>query len=608
MSSKLALPPLTGMPPDVQAAFRAVAAWAKSSGAASGSDQKTALVQAPQQTQRVMVGSPGARPASSLSAFSPEVPTIKNESIIRSIFSNSALVEPIQLNASVVFQSGTSTTGVGIGAGGIIGKNNAYAYAGYDGYTFGISAEDGSFFFGPQVNDPDPARKQIIFDVGTGVFQFGSDIVVKRSSGSLQTLEDIASASGYTSTDLQADLAAGVGTILAGQGGNYRMHVDTTGAKVVLYHKDAVFKGTAAAGSNKPALGITAAGIAMGYNRSSDGAWVDSVAIDSSGNASFAGTITANSIISVSATCNGTSMGTVVSNAANGASAYSSLSNKLDKNASYVMGASSEFQTSGYAGGNGMMFSNNGIIARSGGVNKFVIASNGDATFSGSLSAASGSFAGNISTSGYVIATGSTSSAGYYGAIIGDSGTSMLHSGVMGIGHGANPGVRAYNVDGAGNGVDGYSSQGVGVHGYSGSSSGVQGDASSASNYGVIAYGYGAGQAINIDRALKWGSYIYSAPNGSTTTYLCANGTWSTPTASASWGGITGTLSSQTDLNNALAGKLSTSGTAANSSALGGYSVASFPIYKSVSAYSGGATYRVYVNWGGTYLYLLATL
>lgn len=45
--------------------------------------------------------------------------------------------------------------------------------------------------------------------------------------------------------------------------------------------------------------------------------------------------------------------------------------------------------------------------------------------------------------------------------------------------------------------------------------------------------------------------------SGSTTAFLRGDGTWVTPTASAAWGGITGTLSSQTDLQTVLDLKLS---------------------------------------------------
>lgn len=42
------------------------------------------------------------------------------------------------------------------------------------------------------------------------------------------------------------------------------------------------------------------------------------------------------------------------------------------------------------------------------------------------------------------------------------------------------------------------------------------------------------------------------ASGGGTTNFLRADGTWAAPTASATWGSITGTLSTQTDLNTAL--------------------------------------------------------
>jgi|SRR5690242_16924713 len=47
------------------------------------------------------------------------------------------------------------------------------------------------------------------------------------------------------------------------------------------------------------------------------------------------------------------------------------------------------------------------------------------------------------------------------------------------------------------------------------------------------------------------------ASGGGTTNFLRADGTWTTPSASVAWGGITGTLSSQTDLQTALDGKWS---------------------------------------------------
>lgn len=140
-------------------------------------------------------------------------------------------------------------------------------------------------------------------------------------SGGSTTMQDLIDASGST-FDLQGALDAGVTNVLAGIGSNYRLNVDTANALVTFQHKDAVYKGSASPGSVKTALGISSAGIAMGYNRASDGAWVDSVSIDASGNPVFAGTIAANSIIVNSATVDGVTFGAIKSNAANGDTAY----------------------------------------------------------------------------------------------------------------------------------------------------------------------------------------------------------------------------------------------------------------------------------------------
>ena len=50
------------------------------------------------------------------------------------------------------------------------------------------------------------------------------------------------------------------------------------------------------------------------------------------------------------------------------------------------------------------------------------------------------------------------------------------------------------------------------------------------------------------------------ASGGGTTNFLRADGTWAAPTASTAWGSITGTLSSQTDLNTALDAKVDVAG------------------------------------------------
>lgn len=151
-------------------------------------------------------------------------------------------------------------------------------------------------------------------------------------SGTGQTLQDmiddIATFVGGT-FNLQAALDSGVTNIVSGIGADYRMKVDTAGAFVAFHHKDAVYQGTAVSGSGvRPAIGLSAAGIAMGYNRAVDGAWVSSVAIDASGNASFAGTIAANSIIVNSATIDGVTVGTIAGNASD-AKAHSLLTGNV---------------------------------------------------------------------------------------------------------------------------------------------------------------------------------------------------------------------------------------------------------------------------------------
>lgn len=114
--------------------------------------------------------------------------------------------------------------------------------------------------------------------------------------GSSVTLGDLA-AGGYTTADLEADLAAGVGSILAGSGSSYKMWVDTGGAKIEIGHKDLNLSGLGAGytGTLRSGLVISSAGIGAGYNRKSDGAWVNALAIDASGSASFSGAIYASS-------------------------------------------------------------------------------------------------------------------------------------------------------------------------------------------------------------------------------------------------------------------------------------------------------------------------
>ena len=157
-----------------------------------------------------------------------------------------------------------------------------------------------------------------------GTLQAGSIIAgsVRLNNTSGPTLDSIAAG-----TDVQAALTAGVTNILAGIGSNFRLNVDAANGFIAVQHKDAVFLGNAAAGSVKPALGISASGIGIGYNRASDGAWVTSITLDASGNGAFLGTLTAGSIITNSVTVDGVTIGTIKTNAQTGSTHSTSTGN-----------------------------------------------------------------------------------------------------------------------------------------------------------------------------------------------------------------------------------------------------------------------------------------
>lgn len=233
--------------------------------------------------------------------------------------------------------------------------------------------------------------------------------------------------------------------------------------------------------------------------------------VDSNGNmtctgATVTGTLAANSIIANTVTIDGITIGAIATGSAQGSAAYLGLTYKIDKNASYVMGASSEFKTSGFDSGNGMNFTNNGIIARKGGNNTFVISNDGTATFAGALSAASGSFAGDLVTGGNVECHGLSSVSVYlpkFGLSVASSisGTGAtvvsgyLRSGLLGVGSAAS-GLIA--------GVVGYAAEqslGYGVIGY-GSSVGVYGQSSGSSGVGVLASNEDGGVGLQVSGAM----------------------------------------------------------------------------------------------------------
>ncbi|NBS86450.1 MAG: hypothetical protein EBS58_07185, partial [Micrococcales bacterium] len=133
------------------------------------------------------------------------------------------------------------------------------------------------------------------------------------------------------------------------------------------------------------------AGLGTKFNLTDGSITSKNFVIDTSGNATFNGTITGGSIAST-ALISDTPASTVVSNAANGATAYSSLSNKLDKQATYILGTDLatnqvSFKTSQYDLGSGLVITNTGILGKKSGITTFAIDTNGDATFTGVVTA-----------------------------------------------------------------------------------------------------------------------------------------------------------------------------------------------------------------------------
>lgn len=92
--------------------------------------------------------------------------------------------------------------------------------------------------------------------------------------------------------------------------------------------------------------------------------------------------------------------------------------------------------------------------------------------------------------------------------------------------------------------------------------------------------GSAAAPAIYIDGRLSWGPYSYTAPPGDSTKFLCANGTWATPSGGGSSGVTsfntrTGAVSlTYNDVNTAVNGQtlgVNVTGTSGDSSKLGGH-------------------------------------
>jgi len=317
--------------------------------------------------------------------------------ITKDILENSATA--ITVTSSNLFTyPGTNQAGLFVGSGGIQGRDPS------GNVTFSIASIDGDAEF-------------------AGTIKAGSvlvDSIVLQGSGRSLAIID-AGATGYTQTQLNADLTSGVANIVAGTGSDFILDVNAAGGIVSFRHKDAVYNGTAAAGSNKPALAITANGIAMGYNQSSDGAWINSVALSSSGNLSVLGEITAGSVISTGATISGTllTFQDVVDKVNEAPGGGDSTVSVLENSGTTVtMTSSNLFKTT--TGLGGVFIGGGGLFGKNtSGTTTFAIdGATGAATFAGTISGGS-----NIDITGTARFKGSTSSGGTtYGGVFNETG------------------------------------------------------------------------------------------------------------------------------------------------------------------------------------------
>ena len=375
-----------------------------------------------------------------------------------------------------------------------------------------------------------------------GASTFGSGV----SSTNITNL-----APSYTLDTLTADLKRGAAEVITGvTNGTTVMKLEPAGQYVVFQHKDASVLGTtgAYAGTIRTGLGITSTGILGGYNRTSDGAWQTTFAIESStGNLTLLGTIRAASVISVDAFLGSTLVSTVVANSA-------SVTTKLNKSAADILSGTIEFQSaggfktgtivvdgSGNATGAGVAITSKGIVGRTSAATTFTIdATTGTALFKGDINTGGDAvFAGDNPTSSSIPVYDSLYFIDYsaFGNGITNAALGNVRAGVLGTATSNGSIVNA--------GVIGYASQPGGVVG--GIGIGVVGSGRDIGGFFSTYVSAGVGlvceaastttTAFQINRGrFIWNGYTIVQPAGSTSTYLRNDGAWSTVDA-ASLGG-----------------------------------------------------------------------
>ena len=229
-------------------------------------------------------------------------------------------------------------------------------------------------------------------------------------------------------------------------------------------------------------------------------------------------------ITSIPSTVTVTGYGTLGGIANDSANALSQVSNKLNKASSDVLSGAISVTTSGgfkagtiawnsvgtVTGGSGVAMTAKGIVGASSGTPTFSIDINGNAYYSGPVSASqmtTGTItAASLDTSSYVRAYGMYPTAivvngsSYWPSIYGQAaGSTSAHVGVIGVGSGSAAGVLGMAASGPG--MYGYSSTGQGVFGISASGAGISGFGAGAGSAGVFAYSAN-GTALQVQGAM----------------------------------------------------------------------------------------------------------
>lgn len=316
-----------------------------------------------------------------------------------------------------------------------------------------------------------------------------------------------------------------------GTDGNvYKFDTNSVLGAVLIGHRDIVFGAsgvpavpyTPINGVYRSAIGITSGGITMGYNRPSDGKWISSVNIDSLGNASFTGTVTAGSVLDGTATVGGVSLSSISANASLGATrpVGDMTAAILASSATAITMTSSQlFKSSSGAGG--VFIGSGGLVGRD---------ANGNVTFEINGTSGAASFAGNITGGSNINISGTAIFQGY---------TSSSYSG------NSYSGTLLALTQSAGNAVVGVTTSGIGVFGVSSSNSsgigvygsgatGVFGTANNVNGVGVVASHYStSGISLECTQRFRWGSSTWATPTSGQSRFLCENGTWTAPGATS---------------------------------------------------------------------------